>query len=109
MAFCVVQEMPQGNQSIYEQVSMNAGVDGSPQSWPEGMLTHLAGPGENGGWFVVTEWKSREAFERFRDEKLRPAAQKAGVTPTTEPKFFQVYREYHAPELSQLSAQPRAA
>jgi hypothetical protein len=39
---------------------------------PEGLIVHSAGQGQ-GGWYVYDIWESREAFQRFMDEKLMPA------------------------------------
>jgi hypothetical protein len=39
---------------------------------PAGCELHIAGPVEQ-GWRVITVWESREAFDRFREEKLLPA------------------------------------
>jgi hypothetical protein len=35
---------------------------------PEGLIMHSAGEGE--GYYVYDVWESREAFERFMEEKL---------------------------------------
>src|ERR1043166_4472200 len=39
---------------------------------PEGLSVHSAGQGEQ-GYYVYDVWESREAFERFMEEKLGPA------------------------------------
>ena len=39
---------------------------------PDGCELHIGGPVEQ-GWRVITVWESREAFDRFREEKLLPA------------------------------------
>jgi hypothetical protein len=39
---------------------------------PEGLIVHSAGQGEQ-GYYVYDVWESREAFERFMEEKLGPA------------------------------------
>ena len=50
----------------------------SPADWPvEGLLTHIAGEGEN-GFRVVDVWESEEAFGRF-GEQLLPILQEVGV------------------------------
>src|SRR3954451_18294111 len=36
-------------------------------------IIHSAGPAE-GGWYIYDIWESREAFQRFMDEKLGPAS-----------------------------------
>jgi hypothetical protein len=41
---------------------------------PDGCQLHIAGPVEQ-GWRVITVWESREAFDRFREQKLLPAIQ----------------------------------
>ncbi len=43
---------------------------------PEGLILHAAGELE-GHWRSVSVWESREAFARFRDERLMPAVGEA--------------------------------
>jgi hypothetical protein len=43
-----------------------------------GLITH--GAGSTGvGWRVLSSWRSREAFERFHDERLLPAVRSLRV------------------------------
>lgn len=50
----------------------------SPADWPvEGLLTHIAGQGQN-GFRVVDVWESEDAFGRF-GETLMPILQDIGV------------------------------
>ena len=56
---------------------------------PECCLYHAGGPTENGGWCVVEVWKSREALDRFFQEKLGQALQQANID--VQLKFFQVH------------------
>src|SRR5262249_60822365 len=59
---------------------------------PEGMIVHSAGQGEQ-GYYVYDVWESREAFERFMEEKLGPAiAEVWGGAPPEEgaPQFFPI-------------------
>jgi len=61
---------------------------------PEGCRLHIAGPVEQ-GWRVITVWDSREAFDRFRDEKLLPTIRKlAGDDgrPEVEPEVSPVHK-----------------
>jgi hypothetical protein len=39
---------------------------------PQGLIVHSAGQGEQ-CYYVYDIWESREAFERFMEEKLGPA------------------------------------
>ena len=42
------------------------------------------------GWQVVNVWESQEVAEKFFNEKVKPARQKAGL-PDVVPKTFQVH------------------
>ena len=85
MAVVVVNEIPQGNQTVYDEVS--ARVTPNDQL-PEGCQVHIAGPLER-GWRVITVWDSEEHFQQFRSDKLIPALKEVGgddfVAPTIQP------------------------
>ena len=85
MAVVVVNEIPQGNQDVYEEIS--ARVTPNDQL-PEGCQVHIAGPMTH-GWRVITVWDSVEHFQQFRSDKLIPALKQVGgddfVAPTTQP------------------------
>jgi hypothetical protein len=60
----------------------------SPADWPvEGVLTHIAGQGEN-GFRVVDVWESEEEFGRFTEAML-PILQEVGVE--GEPEVYPAY------------------
>jgi hypothetical protein len=65
----------------YDAVNDLLGIDmGSGEGdWPPGLLVHTAGATEN-GWAVFEVWESREAQERFMDERLGKAMQEGGVS-----------------------------
>jgi hypothetical protein len=46
---------------------------------PPGAIFQVAGPAEP-GWRVISVWDSREAFETFADERLRPAWEEFGIS-----------------------------
>jgi len=52
-----------------------------------GMLSHTAGPTQN-GWCVVEIWESQEAAQTFFEQKLGRALQEARIN--VQPTFFQV-------------------
>ena len=85
MAVVVVNTIPEGNQSFYEEVSSRVTPN---DQLPEGCKVHIAGPA-NGGWRVITVWDSEEQFQQFRNEKLIPAMKEVGrgevVAPQVEP------------------------
>jgi hypothetical protein len=83
MPIAQIIEMPGLGAAEYEQAFAVIHPDGA---WPEGQLSHLAGPTET-GFRVIDVWESREAFERFEREVLAPLGF-AGA-PATE---FEVHR-----------------
>jgi hypothetical protein len=61
---------------------------------PDGCELQIAGPVEQ-GWRVITVWESREAFDRFREEKLLPAIREVageGASPVAEPEVNPVHK-----------------
>ena len=64
----------------YKAVSDLLGIDmGSGEGdWPPGLLVHTAGATEK-GWAVFEVGESREAQERFMNERLGPALQEGGI------------------------------
>lgn len=86
MAIGLLFEMPEVTQEQYDAVLQELG--GSP---PPGAIVHVAGPMEGGGWRVFEVWESREAFDRFFQEKLQRALQNAGIPMRGEPKVFRIY------------------
>ena len=91
MAVVVVNEIEGGSQDFYDQVNPKVMPDGQ---LPEGCQAHIAGP-SGGGWRVITVWESREAFDRFREQKLLPAIQElAGgqAPPVAEPEVNPVHK-----------------
>lgn len=82
----------------YEAVSEVLGIDmGSGEgNWPPGLLVHTAGATEN-GWAVMEVWESREAQERFMNERLGPALQEGGITgPPSRAEWLDV-ASHHSP------------
>ena len=50
---------------------------------PDGLMVHLGWPVDDG--FVITEaWRTKELFDRYRQELLEPALSEAGLV-ATEP------------------------
>ena len=98
MSFCVVQDIPDGNQVMYDDTCEKLGITEQNPQWPDGMITHIAGPSNSGGWCIVSEWESKEQFEIFRDERLLPLVEGTGRS-IAPPIAFEVYREYHAESL----------
>jgi quinol monooxygenase YgiN len=75
----------QFTQAQYEQVLNEVCPDGAMSP---GMQYHAAGATEN-GWCVFEVWESREAADRFFNERLGRAIQKANIS--VQPNFFDVH------------------
>ena len=48
---------------------------------PAGLIAHFAGPLKTGGWQVIDVWESEDAFRRFLDGSVIPAAKDLGAPP----------------------------
>ncbi len=87
MAIAFLVDNPEGSQEMYEKVRAQLGLDA-----PAGGIFHLAGPSPNGGWQVLEVWESEEDAMRFRNERLMPAFDAAGVSrPKSPPQIWQIH------------------
>jgi hypothetical protein len=81
MSYAFIQDVPAGWDS-YERVA--AAIGDEP---PDGLIVHVAGPTDS-GFRVIEVWESKDAWERFRDERLRPVVKTvAGDGPAHQPIF----------------------
>ncbi|EKX66438.1 hypothetical protein Sipo8835_27725 [Streptomyces ipomoeae] len=79
MAVLVHSEGADWNQELYQATFDRVIPDRSDP--PAGLIAHFAGPVEQGGWQVVDVWESEEAFRRFMEEAVLPAAKDLGAPP----------------------------
>jgi hypothetical protein len=77
-------DFPEGvGTNMYDGVNAAMGIDSDP---PDGLLFHWAGE-VDGKWTITDVWESREAYDRFRDERLFPAIrQVSGMDPADGPQ-----------------------
>src|SRR5438094_3244468 len=71
MAVGVLTAAPEFTKQIYDDVTEKMFGHPSPMredEAPEGLIVHSAGQGEQ-GYYVYDVWQSREAFERFMEER----------------------------------------
>lgn len=67
---------------MYDGVQAEMDVANDP---PEGLLFHWAGE-VDGKWTVTDVWEARDAYDRFREDRLFPAIQKvSGMDPAGGP------------------------
>lgn len=74
MAYAVTHHFPDGTEQQYR--TSLAAVHPSDGSLPAGQTYHAAGPTAD-GWMIVAIFDSKESWELFRDEELRPGLQNA--------------------------------
>ncbi len=92
-------DFPEGvGTEMYDRVRDEMGVASNP---PEGLIFHWAGE-VDGKWTVTNLWESRDAYERFRNERLFPAIEKvSGMDPSSGPQptvdEFHVHDYYAKP------------
>ncbi len=61
---------------------------------PAGLIVHVAGP-TGAGFRIIEVWESEEAWERFRNERLRPAVRRVAGDASVEPSSFRGLRIKH--------------
>jgi hypothetical protein len=91
MAYAIVHHFRNGTKEQYE--ASVAAVHPLGGGLPKGQVFHAAGPSE-GGWTIVASHDSKENWEKFRDETLRPAMAKGIKGGFSEPpteKGFDVH------------------
>jgi quinol monooxygenase YgiN len=85
VAIAMIFDGPGQTQAQYDQVRNEVSPDNNP---PAGMLYHVAGPTQN-GFIVVEVWESQDAVDRFFQETLAQALQKANIN--VQPQVFPVH------------------
>jgi hypothetical protein len=68
---------------MYDGVNAAMDIENDP---PGGLIFHWAGE-VDGKWTITDVWETRDAYDRFRDERLFPAIQKvSGMDPAAGPQ-----------------------
>lgn len=77
-------DFPEGvGTQMYDGVTAAMGIENDP---PAGLLFHWAGD-VDGSWTITNVWESREAHDRFQEERLFPAIrQVSGMDPAEGPQ-----------------------
>jgi hypothetical protein len=73
MSYGIIHHFPGGTKEQYE-ASIGA-VHPGADKLPDGQIFHASGASP-GGWTIVAVHKSKESWERFRDDILMPRLQK---------------------------------
>ena len=86
MPVAMLMEIPGGTQEQYDRVMGELELDGMP----DGGILHISAPME-GGWRVLDVWEKQEQFERFYEDQLKAALDKAGLPQERSVKFQEVH------------------
>jgi hypothetical protein len=94
MAIGVLMAGPGVTEDTYRQLTekMFGGSTMRPEQSPEGLIIHSAGQSDQ-GWYIYDIWESQEHFQRFVEEKLRPAMESLGTAAggaPPQPQFFPI-------------------
>ena len=95
MAIAVYVEQPLATVDTYDAVSREMEFDRSDP--PKGLIAHHAAIAPDGGMVIFDVWESQDDYQRFVDEKLRPALEKA-IGPEAarvEPRIFEIHDVLH--------------
>jgi hypothetical protein len=77
---------------MYDGVQKEMDIANSP---PDGLIFHWAGE-VDGKWTITNVWESKDAYLRFRDERLFPAIRTvSGMDPATGPQPTVTESEVH--------------
>ncbi|MBT2525423.1 hypothetical protein ABZX62_26440 [Streptomyces flavidovirens] len=87
MAVLVHNQGADWNQELY-QATFDRTTDRTNP--PAGLIAHFGAPGEAGGWQVIDVWESEDAWRRFMEEAVYPAAQELGAPPF-DTKMVEIY------------------
>jgi hypothetical protein len=93
MAVMIIMEVDGFGKDTYDQVNEEMGIR-SADDLPEGCIAHAAGPTDS-GFLVVDVWESPDAFGRFAESRLGPAAGKLGL-PQLTPRMIPVHNRIHS-------------
>ncbi len=89
MAVAVVLEFAGGTIEQYDQVIQRMGFQPGGAGPPGGLFHWVTSTA--GGIRVTDVWESREAFERFAQEKIGPITEEVGVPAPPEITFFEAH------------------
>jgi hypothetical protein len=81
------------NISKYDAVMKDMGLTGDKSAWPDGIISHVAGPTAD-GLCVVDVWQSQAQFDKFFQGRVMPAIKRAGGMPDPQVIKFEVQNSY---------------
>lgn len=80
-----------GTQEQYDAMHSEMNVDGNP---PAGLILHAGGPIDS-GWGIIDFWESRGQFDRFAEERIKPAMEALGDRGPASPPDIREFPVHH--------------
>lgn len=93
MAIAYVMLFKGMKQEAYDAIMRHLGMLGGAGQWPDGAISHISGPIEQ-GWCVVDVWQSQAHFDDFFFKRLKPAFEQVGNVPKPQVTAFEVRLRY---------------
>jgi hypothetical protein len=76
--------------------ALNINQEAGTGDWPAGLISHAAGPADDGSFVVSELWESRDAQGRFMQGRLGAALGKVGITSVPQMTWFEALSNYRA-------------
>ncbi len=98
MAAGLILEFEGVTEKEYDAVSKELGIDMSTGkgNWPDGLVTHSAGLGDDGHLVVMEVWDSPEHQAKFMEERLGEALAKGGIAdPPSSVTWIELVAHHH--------------
>ncbi len=74
MAYAIIADVPNGSPELDEEMSKRLNYRTDP---PAGAIARFTGS-HQGTWRIFSVWESKEAWEKFRRDRLEPALRETG-------------------------------
>ena len=89
MAIAVEMNFRGATMEQYDQIIEKMGLTPAGAT-PPGAISHWVAKTDD-GMRVVDVWETREAFDRFAQEKIGPYSAEVGITDAPETRFYEVH------------------
>lgn len=89
MAVAIEMDFRGATMEQYDQILQKMGLTPNGGT-PPGAIFHWAAPSDD-GMRVIDVWESREAYDRFAQEKIGPYSAEVGITEPPEMRFYEVH------------------
>jgi hypothetical protein len=93
MAIGLVLQFDGVNAAKYDAIMKELGLSDNKGSWPDGIVSHMAGSTPE-GWCVVDVWESQAQFDKFLSSRLKPAFDRVGGMPQPRVTAVQLHNTY---------------